>query len=246
MITLFTFGPAFGLPDPSPFVTKAETLLKMSGLAYKTDTHGFRKAPKGKLPYIDDDGLIIADSTFIRLHLEQVHKIDFDARLSPADRGIAWAFEKLCEDNLYWAMVDSRWMVDANFNNGPRKFFDNVPAPLRPLVVPMIRRKIRNYLYCHGLGRHSRSDIERLANRGIKAIADQLGDKPYFMGGEPCGADATIFSFVAGFLSRFFDSPIRIATEKHANLVAYCERMMGRYYPAIAKGPARPPELSVR
>jgi glutathione S-transferase len=236
MITLFTFGPAFSLPDPSPFVTKAETLLKMSALAYKTDTRGFRKAPKGKLPYIDDDGLIIADSTFIRLHLEQVHKIDFDIRLSPADRGIAWAFEKLCEDHLYWAMVDSRWMVDANFNNGPRKFFDEVPAPLRPLVVPMIRRKIRNYLYCQGLGRHSRSEIETLANRGINAIADQLGDKPYFMGAETCGVDATIFSFIAGFLSRQFNSPIREATEKHGNLVAYCERMMRRYFPAFAKG----------
>ena len=56
MITLFTFGPQFGLPDPSPFVMKAETLLKMSGLPYRTDGGGFRKAPKGKLPYIDDNG----------------------------------------------------------------------------------------------------------------------------------------------------------------------------------------------
>ena len=32
MITLATFGPAFGLPDPSPFVTKADVLLKISGL----------------------------------------------------------------------------------------------------------------------------------------------------------------------------------------------------------------------
>jgi hypothetical protein len=27
MITLCTFGPQFGLPDPSPFVTKADVLL---------------------------------------------------------------------------------------------------------------------------------------------------------------------------------------------------------------------------
>jgi hypothetical protein len=49
MITLYTFGSAFGLPDPSPFVTKAEVLLKMTGLAYQTDPTGFRRAPKGKL-----------------------------------------------------------------------------------------------------------------------------------------------------------------------------------------------------
>lgn len=41
---------------PSPFVTKAEVLLKMAGLSYRTDITGLRKAPKGKLPYIEDDG----------------------------------------------------------------------------------------------------------------------------------------------------------------------------------------------
>ncbi len=61
MITLYTFGRSFGLPDPSPFVTKAEVLLKMSGLPFRIDTEGFNKAPKGKLPYIDDDGERIAD-----------------------------------------------------------------------------------------------------------------------------------------------------------------------------------------
>jgi len=66
MITLYSFGPGFGLPDPSPFVTKAEVLLKMAELPYRTDTTGFKKAPKGKLPYIDDEGKMIADSTFIR------------------------------------------------------------------------------------------------------------------------------------------------------------------------------------
>lgn len=71
MITLYGFGPAFGLPDPSPFVIKVEALLKMAGLAFRTDTTGFRKAPKRKLPYIDDDGTLIADSTFIRWHIEK-------------------------------------------------------------------------------------------------------------------------------------------------------------------------------
>ena len=69
MITLYGFGPAFGLPDPSPFVIKVEVLLKMAGLEFRTDANGFRKAPKRKLPYIDDGGTIVADSTFIRWHI---------------------------------------------------------------------------------------------------------------------------------------------------------------------------------
>jgi hypothetical protein len=65
-ITLFNFGPAFGLPDSSPFVIKTEILLKMANLSYRTANSGLRAAPKGKIPYFDDDGEIVADSTFIR------------------------------------------------------------------------------------------------------------------------------------------------------------------------------------
>ncbi len=61
MITLYTFGPYFGLPDGSPFVIKAMLLLKFAGLEYREDRGGYPKAPKGKLPYINDDGLIVAD-----------------------------------------------------------------------------------------------------------------------------------------------------------------------------------------
>src|SRR5438067_6975066 len=101
MITLFTFGPAFGLPDPSPFVTKAEVSLKMAGLPYRTDTTGLSRAPKGKLPYIDDDGQRVADSTFIRLHIEKKYGFDFDRGLTAKQGATAWAFEKMVEEQLY-------------------------------------------------------------------------------------------------------------------------------------------------
>jgi glutathione S-transferase len=237
MITLYTFGPGFGLPDPSPFVTKAEVLLKMAGVPYKTDAGGFSKAPKGKLPYISDDGTIVADSTFIRLHLEQKHGIDFDKGLSPAGRGVAWAFEKMCEDHLYWVLVDARWMIDCNFNAGPRRFFNAAPAVVRPAVIAMVKRKIRGYLKGHGMGRHSRAEIELLGIRTIDALSHFLAEKPYVMGQEPCGADATIFAFVAGTLCDRFETPIRTAAARHVNLVSYRDRLMRRFFPQFAARP---------
>lgn len=231
MITLYAFGPQFSLPDPSPFVTKAEVLLKMSKLPYEIDLKGFRKAPKGKLPYIKDDGELIADSTFIRRHLERKHKIDFDRGLSAEQKAIAWAFEKLAEDNLYWAIVDARWMIDANFDKGPRRFFDVIPAPVRALVVPMIRRQVRKNLHAHGMGRHSRSEIESIATQDIDAMAAYLGQQSFFMGAEPTGVDATIFAFAASALCPQFDTPLRAAAERHENLRRYVGRMTARYYP---------------
>ncbi len=90
MITLYTFGPAFGLPDPSPFVTKAEVLLKLARLPYEKKRADVRKAPKGKLPFIkDESGAVVADSTLIRFYLEHNRGIDFDNGLTPAERGTA-------------------------------------------------------------------------------------------------------------------------------------------------------------
>ena len=205
MITLYAFGPAFGLPDPSPFVTKAEMLLKMSGQPFRVDTGGFNKAPKGKLPYIDDDGEKVADSTFIRRHLESKYAIDFDQGLSAEQRAIAWAFEKMAEDHLYWALLDSRWLDDANFAKGPAKFFERIPAPVRPLMVAMIRRSVRKRMKGHGMGMHNQAEIIALGARSIDAIAEYLGAKPFFMGDEPAGADATVFAFMAGALCPHFE-----------------------------------------
>jgi glutathione S-transferase len=231
MITLYAFGPQFSLPDPSPFVIKAEVLLKMSGQPYGFNHKGFRKAPKGKLPYIDDGGERIADSTFIRWHLEKKYGIDFDRGLNPEQRAIAWAFEKLAEDHLYWAVLEARWMIDANFRIGPRTFFKGVPLPVRPIVVAMVRRHIRKVLHSQGMGRHARAEIEALAIRGIDAIATQLGHKPYFMGAEPTSADAAIFGFAASALCPEFETPIRMAAERHDNLRRYVGRMTARFYP---------------
>src|ERR1043166_3922181 len=101
MITLYTFGSAFGLPDPSPFVMKAETLLKMSKLPYRTDTGGFTKAPKGKLPYIADDGTIVADPTLIGGPQEKKYRIDSARALEAAGGAPGGDLKKMMEKNLY-------------------------------------------------------------------------------------------------------------------------------------------------
>jgi len=49
------------------------------------------------------------------------------------------------------------------------------------------------------------------------------------MGDQPCGADATVFAFVAVF-SPVFVTPIRSAAEKHQNLVGYRDRILQHYF----------------
>ena len=237
MLTLFAFGPAFGLPDPSPFVTKAEVLLKMSGLPYEKNFKGFNRAPKGKLPYLQDGDQLIADSTFIRWHLERTHGIQFDANYCAAELALAWSIERMLEDHLYWIMLDSRWGDEANFQAGPAAFFKRVPWFLRGLVSRKIRGKLLAAVYAQGMGRHQPAERMQLALRDIETLSVVLGDKPYLLGNQPCGADATVYAFLLGALCPLFQSEVRTQVSAQAHLVAYVARMTQQYFPDLNQNP---------
>ncbi len=231
MLTLFAFGPAFGLPDPSPFVMKTEVQLKMAGVPYRTARGGPQVAPKGKVPFIEDDGERIGDSTFIRAHVEKKYGVDLDAALNPEQRALGWAIERMCEDHLYFALVHSRWMDDANFAKGPAHFFDGAPEGVREAA----RERSRATLIGHGIARHSEAEIAELGGRSLASLAGLLGDKSYMMGGVASAVDATVFGMVAGVLTDYFDTRLRDAGRTHGNLVAYRDRMMQQYYPAFER-----------
>lgn len=237
MIDLYCFPPAFDLPSPGPFALKTEVHLKMMGLSYNKRFEGSADAPKGKLPYINDAGTIVADSTFIRRHLEERYETDLDAGFNGDQRALAWATEKLLEDQLYWAMVYTRWALDENFDKGPSHFFDRLPEDVQDQARQKQRRAVLGYLHGQGLGRHSLEEITELAKIGYAALARLLGDKPYLLGDKPCGVDASIFAQLASVLTPFFDSPVRDAVMQHAILVDYADRTMVSYFPEYA--PAR-------
>ena len=234
-ITLHRFGPFLGAPDSSPFVIKAMVLLKLAGLAYRDVQGNPLKAPKKLLPYIEDEGATVADSTLIRRHIERKYGFDFDAALSPEQKAVAWAVERMCEDHLYFAMLEERWLDRATFKKGVGTMFGVLPAPLRPIAKVMLRRANTARLHGHGLGRHSKSDIAMLGTRDIDALAALIGDKPYLMGEKACGSDAFAFGIVTSILTPPLDGALRAAMQKHANLVAYRDRLTRQFFPEPAR-----------
>ena len=234
MITLYGFGPGFGLPEISPFVTKTEVQLRMAALAYRKERAMPPASPKGQLPFIDDAGEVVADSTFIRAHIERKYGFDFDAGLDQQSRARAWAFERMIEHHVYWALVGARWVEPENFAKGPSHFFDGAPEDRREKLREDAQFRVAENYLLSGLGRHAPDDDVDLALRSILALSVQLGDKPYLMGEKPCGTDATAFGALAGILTPFFVSRLRTRAEEFENLAAYVERMMQKYYPDFA------------
>ncbi|MGB3176699.1 MAG: glutathione S-transferase family protein [Albidovulum sp.] len=234
MITFYGTGPMFGLPHASPFAIKTELLLKMADVPYQTARADIRKAPRSKLPWIVDDGKIITDSRMIRHHLETNHGAEFSGGYDAARRGVGVAVERLFEDHLYWFNVDNRWLDPDNFRKGPERFFDAIPALVRPLIKFKILRRLRAALYAQGTGRLEKDEKLHLVQTAASAISDILGGNSYILGSRPCGADATAYGFLASAESQFFTSPYGEFIRTKPNLVSYLARMEAEFFPKPA------------
>ena len=81
--------------------------------------------PKYKVTYIEDGGKTLADTTFIIDYLKQNYGDSLDAGLSPAEKATALAFQRLLEENLYWAVVHTRWVDPAGWAQTKAAFFAN-------------------------------------------------------------------------------------------------------------------------
>jgi len=231
MIRLYQFRPAFGLPNASPFCMKVENYLRMAGLAFECP-HGadVRRAPKGKMPYIEDEGMVVSDSSFIIDHLKRKYGDPLDLHLGASDRAAALAVQRLFEENLYWAVLHFRWIEEAGWALTRAAFFDWMRAPLNWIVPVIARRIVTKELHGHGMGRHTREEIVAIGIKDLTAAADFLGDKPYFMGARPSSLDATAYAFLANILWIPLETPLKSWALKSPQLEAYCRRMKTRYY----------------
>ena len=233
MIQLYQFDPAFGLPNASPFCMKLETWLRMAGLPFEAPLGTLRnlqRAPKGKLPYIVDQGVAIADSSFIIEHLKRQHGDTLDGWMDARQKATALALQRLLEEHLYWAVVYTRWVQQSGWALTREAFFGQLPVPLKWVVPSVARRGLIRELRGHGMGRHSEQEIIALGQADITALADFLGDKRYFMGSEPCSLDACAYAFVANLLWVPVESELKRHAQRFPQLLAYCERMRARYY----------------
>jgi glutathione S-transferase len=231
MIKLYQFKPAWGLPNPSPFCMKVETYLRMAGLSYGVINGAVPfKAPKKKLPYIEDETQLVADSGFILEYLKKTYGDPLDADLSEADRVIAHALRRLFEENLYWVALYSRWIEESIYLETKRVFFGAIPPILRELVAGRVRKGIRKALYAQGTGRHSRDEIYDIGKADLTAVSVWLGEKPFFIGATATSVDAIAYAFLANILVPPLKSPLKDHGMSLPNLSAYCERMKNKYY----------------
>ncbi|CAG2230122.1 Failed axon connections homolog [Mytilus edulis] len=210
-------------PSMTPYAIKVETYLRMAKIPYKNE-HGFTPSKKGKWPWIEYNGEEIADSEFCIEYLNDKLGIDLDKDFTVKERGIARAFQKMLEENTYWAFVLDRWVYDENWTSCKVM---KIPS----LTGYFIRRQMKKMAFAHGMGRHNPNEVYHIMELDFKALSNFLGNKKFLLGDKPCQADCSVFGLLSNAYWQSFGTPVESTIKKYKNLCDYCERMKETFWP---------------
>jgi hypothetical protein len=193
----------------SPFVTKLEFRLRLSGLAYQHGTGSPFSAPKGKIPYIElppaapeASAELLGDTTLITKELIRRELIpDVNAGLSAPEAAHDLALRAMLENTLFMYNARERW-ID-NFYTMRDYAMASVPYPLRYFIGYMAYRGNVRKLQDQGVGRFSdkevrdfRRDIWEAVNGLLEDSRRKAGEGNCFWvlsGSQPTEADATMY-----------------------------------------------------
>jgi glutathione S-transferase len=226
MITLDTLPPAFGLRNVSPFCLKTEMALTHIKLPFELVYEGDpRKAPKGKLPFIDIDGERIADSELILRKLDQRCDGALYGNLTPQEIAVGRAFTRLSEEHLYWMIVASRWLEDDWFANVVQGFFSEVPGLLRSFIANAARSTVKKTYNLQGLGRHTKAEQKQFARDDLAAISDQVEAERYITGARLTVFDFNVASVLVGLMDNEPATWISILSKDYPALREYVDRI---------------------
>lgn len=184
-IQFCVFEKAHDEPSGSGYCQKLETFFRASDFRdYEVKFTSVFTAPKGKLPYIIINGKPIADSHFIVQYLIREGRI----------RDI--------EELVYPATVWTRFAYPENWEILKVEVFKEVPNPIRWLLSWFIRRRVANGLKGHGVGRHSREEVDSILQDFVQNLIIRLKESkgPYFHGDKVAIIDCVVYGFMANAL----------------------------------------------
>jgi len=250
-VQLFVFQKETEEPSGSAFCQKLETYFRVCDFKdYKVKFTAPPKAPKGKLPYIIVDGKTIADSHFIIRYFTENGKMrDLDANLTAFQRADSRAWQGYLEEFIYPATGWTRFGYPENYVHLKEEAVGKAPWFVRVLIFPLVGRNVRKSLIAHGVGRHSRQEVDGIIKECVHNLAERLNTSQgkFFHGSEPTLIDCTIYGVLVNVL-RMKSNPgfteAVLANHVLCEYVAHGTRLWFPEYKGIiemlsSKGPAK-------
>jgi glutathione S-transferase len=224
MITLYSYPELFGLADNNPFGLKVYAFLRLAGLKFRHE-HIFdaSKAPRGQLPYIEEDGEIVGDSDTILAYLTEKHRLGLDAELGAADRDTTHLVSRMLDD-LYWVMSYSRWRDDRFWPLFCEAILATHPQVTREGMDAARAYNFERYRY-QGIGRYEPADVYKRGLADLQVLAHLVGDEGFVFAETPNSIDAAIYGFLANIWYYPIPTPLKAFLTEHPHLTSYVERL---------------------
>ena len=221
MLTLYSYPSLFGVADNNAYGLKVFAFLRLAGVPFRHE-HIFdaSAAPRGQLPYIEDDGEKIGDSETILAHVTRKYGLTIDAALTEVERDTDLLLTRMLDD-LYWVMSYSRWkderywpaFRDALMREHPRVTHDD-----------LLKAREFNAQRYHfqGIGRYEPDLAMARGLADLRVLAHQIPESGYLHGNKPTSIDAGIYGFIANIYFYDIDTPLKKFVVAHGNIVRHC------------------------
>ena len=221
MITLYSYPELFGVADNNGYGLKVFAFLRLAGVPF-THEHIFdaSKAPRGQLPYIDDNGEIIGDSETIIAHLVAKYALTIDAGLSAGQRDQNLLVARLLDD-LYWVMSYSRWKDERHWPAFRAALMREHPSVTEEGLAKAREFNFQRYHF-QGIGRYAPDAAYARGLADLGVLADLIPVDGYVHGADPASVDAGIYGFIANIHFYDIDTPLKRFVSSRQNLVRHC------------------------
>lgn len=222
MLTLYSYPTLFGVADNNAYGLKVFAFLKLAGVPFRHE-HIFdaSAAPRGQLPYINDDGETVGDSETIIAHLIRKHRLTIDAALNAEQRETNLLLTRMFDD-LYWVMSYSRWQDERFWPAFRDALLREHPRLTEGDLLKAREFNAKRY-YFQGIGRFTPDAAMARGLADLGVLASRIPASGYLHGEMPTSIDAAIYGFIANIYFYEIDTPLKQFVVAHENIVRHCK-----------------------
>jgi glutathione S-transferase len=136
----------------------------------------------------------------------------------------------MVEEHFHAVFEYELFVLDAGFARMKQMMAGEIPAILRPVVMPLARRSFKHHLFERGIARHSAAEVAAMGRADVDALAAWLGDRDWFIRDRPTRTDASIFGLLAVAIRSRLDTPVFTYVRAKPNLVAFVDRLIDQLF----------------
>jgi glutathione S-transferase len=182
----------------SPYVLEVGRALKLAQLPFEHKHVNVLEIrainPAGQLPVLVVGTENVPDSTRILHRIEALSPGALTGGLDAAKTAEAWLWEEFADTALYPYVLAARWVDDRGWSLVRDAFFRWLPAPVRAVVAPLVRRKMARRLVERDF---LRSGLDSLYER-MGCVLDRLEQRAptdgFWLGPRASVADLGLFA----------------------------------------------------